>query len=352
MGSPTIFNGTAVKLLKSILKFFNGTQIQSGSGDPTSVGVDGTKGDIYISTATGFSYQKNDSGVTTNWTQVGTYDVTDFTLANMTDIASASVPAFYVDAAGFAGLNGGTSLGLSSDGLIQLTTPTTSTNTADDDAGNVVQTIVNTVTTPAFTASVETSGDTYNANNHILLNASSCDTLLDNDAGYVDSFIASNAGIIQGQFYASTADSVKHAEVTIEHVVSGDITHAFLLAQDSTATATFDVNVNDSIARVQTTAETSYAAKVNNNETLLTELVYGFTQQSFTGTAPLASVAIDSTKSGDILYIRNSTISTINFIQKTAETFNGASNINLLAGKTAQFVQFAGDGVYTVFIGP
>ncbi len=385
MGSPIIFNGAAAKLLKSILKFFNGTQIQAGSGDPTSVAVDGEKGDIYISTATGFSYQKNDSGVTTNWTQVGTYDVTDFTLANMTDIASATV----------------TNFGVGSNGYVNLTALGEMTVISNAGDGNSVETLSNTTSGPIFNVNLESTGDTYEASNKILMRAASCDTSIENAHGFVDSFIVSNSGVIQGQFYAGIPGNTKHAEVTAEHNIDDNITHSLMKAVDGTDQAYIDVTTSaiymfqtkgnasnyiditavsdntsnslviniskngvsdvagtsleidgNGIARSTLSGETSFTYRTNHNATLMTELVYGQTQQKFTGTAPAGSVAIDKNQAGSMFFIRNSTLSTINFIQNTDETFNGAADIDIPAGKTAQFVQFGADGEFTVFVGP
>jgi hypothetical protein len=237
MGSPTIFNGTAVKLLKSILKFFNGTQIQAGSVDPSSVATAGSAGDLYISTSTNAVYQKFDSGTTTNW-------------GIFLNVASGTIS-----------------------GPISLVSNEDLTLQTDDGSDS---------------------------------------STIDVGTGYTD-IQSDSSGGIQAKIQTSSFTGV---------------------------------------AKFKVTAESQYAVKTNNNATALTELVYGYTQQKFTGTEPSGSVKINKTKSGDVLYIRNSTGATINFIQNTSETFNGAANIDLTTGKTAQFVQFGGDGVYTVFIGP
>ncbi len=100
-----------------------------------------------------------------------------------------------------------------------------------------------------------------------------------------------------------------------------------------------------------TVANTSYQA-IYYNSTGTTELSYGQTQHKFIAPAPSGNVKINGGKCGDVLYIRNSTASTITFAANSGETFNGASSINLLAGKSAQFVQFNADTIFTVFIGP
>lgn len=69
MGTPIIFNGTAAKLLKNVLKSLNGQNITFGSADPTSAAQTGSKGDLYISSHTSAYgvYAKSDSGSSTNW---------------------------------------------------------------------------------------------------------------------------------------------------------------------------------------------------------------------------------------------------------------------------------------------
>lgn len=61
-----IFNNTAVKILKDILRFKSGAQVLSISVDPSVSAVDASLGDFAIST-NGNVYVKQDSGSTTNW---------------------------------------------------------------------------------------------------------------------------------------------------------------------------------------------------------------------------------------------------------------------------------------------
>jgi hypothetical protein len=66
MGSPAIFSGNAVKLLKPILDLFGQSQIASGTIDPSAVGFSAPVGSLYLS-SNGNTYQKQDAGFSTNW---------------------------------------------------------------------------------------------------------------------------------------------------------------------------------------------------------------------------------------------------------------------------------------------
>lgn len=70
--SAVIFSGSAVKALKNEVKFFTAGSIQSGTADPTATATAGDAGSMYINTSSGNVYKKNDSGTTTNWSQVAT----------------------------------------------------------------------------------------------------------------------------------------------------------------------------------------------------------------------------------------------------------------------------------------
>lgn len=71
--SASIFNSSAVKLLKDILKFKSGHQIITGDTDnPTSVAKAGSPGFMYFRAGTNEVYTKADSGTTTNWTLLST----------------------------------------------------------------------------------------------------------------------------------------------------------------------------------------------------------------------------------------------------------------------------------------
>lgn len=68
--SAVIFNGDAVKALKDKLRFKSGTVIHTGSVNPSSTATSGNAGDVYLSTATNKMYVKQDSGSSTNWSEV------------------------------------------------------------------------------------------------------------------------------------------------------------------------------------------------------------------------------------------------------------------------------------------
>lgn len=73
----SIFQGDSVKLLKDKLKFKTGSQIITGdSDDPTSVAKDAPQGSLYLRSSTNVWYNKQDSGSSTNWSQVIDADLT------------------------------------------------------------------------------------------------------------------------------------------------------------------------------------------------------------------------------------------------------------------------------------
>lgn len=67
----TIFSGSKVKALKSTLNLNGGADIISSTTDPTSVAVDAAIGSLLLNTTSGKLYRKNDSGSSTNWSEVG-----------------------------------------------------------------------------------------------------------------------------------------------------------------------------------------------------------------------------------------------------------------------------------------
>jgi len=67
----TIFAGTRVKALKSTLNLNGGADIISSSVDPTSSATEGEPGSLLLNTTSGKLYRKNDSGSSTNWSEVG-----------------------------------------------------------------------------------------------------------------------------------------------------------------------------------------------------------------------------------------------------------------------------------------
>jgi hypothetical protein len=101
------------------------------------------------------------------------------------------------------------------------------------------------------------------------------------------------------------------------------------------------------VARIQSTGVSDYPCTTYNGAGT-TELVYAKTVHLFTGTAPSGNVIINKAKSGDVLYIKNDTASSITFIQNSTETFNGATTFVLTTGKVATFIQAGANGIYGV----
>lgn len=66
-GPPVIFKGNSAKFLVPDMEMSNDVKILTGALDPSLVAVDAIAGSIYIST-NGKIYQKQDAGLTTNWT--------------------------------------------------------------------------------------------------------------------------------------------------------------------------------------------------------------------------------------------------------------------------------------------
>lgn len=72
-----IFNADSVKILKDKLKFKTGSQIITGdSDDPTSTAKSAPQGSVYLRSTTNVWYLKQDSGSTTNWSQIIDTDLT------------------------------------------------------------------------------------------------------------------------------------------------------------------------------------------------------------------------------------------------------------------------------------
>jgi len=68
-----LFNSRAVKILKDILAFKNDIVIMTGdTDDPTSVAKDAPASSLYLRSGTDEVYVKQDSGSSTNWTQLST----------------------------------------------------------------------------------------------------------------------------------------------------------------------------------------------------------------------------------------------------------------------------------------
>lgn len=97
----SIFNGTAVKILKDQLRFKSGALIIAGSSaDPTSVAQLGSPSDIYLREGTSGIYIKQDSGTTTNWSLLSTGPAlaSQFTLLN-NQVTPAAVTGFLINSA-------------------------------------------------------------------------------------------------------------------------------------------------------------------------------------------------------------------------------------------------------------
>ena len=95
MGSPAIFSGTYVKLLKDKILFGNSARILTGTVDPSVTATLGEAGSIMMRTgSTPALFLKTDAGSTTNWVSVNSTD--EFSVLSV--------------AAGFANLAGGSIL--------------------------------------------------------------------------------------------------------------------------------------------------------------------------------------------------------------------------------------------------
>lgn len=115
--SATIFNGSKVKTLKSILSLNGGAEVHSGTVDVQTVATSAPAGSIYQRTDTGDVYRKLDSGSSTNWVLIGSGGSgglnfvgldSAFKLTSQSDIdAEVTVGnhAAYADAAGVEPVN-------------------------------------------------------------------------------------------------------------------------------------------------------------------------------------------------------------------------------------------------------
>jgi hypothetical protein len=93
--AASIFNNTAVKILKNILRFKSLVEIITGDTDnPTSVAKNAPIGSIYIRSGTSEIYKKTDSGSSTNWTTVGSADV--FSTSSISTNTSAAANTTYL----------------------------------------------------------------------------------------------------------------------------------------------------------------------------------------------------------------------------------------------------------------
>lgn len=65
-----IFNASDVKALKPTLDLNGTSKVLGGSANPQSSATNAPKGSSYLSTSTGFAYQKTDAGSSTNWNRL------------------------------------------------------------------------------------------------------------------------------------------------------------------------------------------------------------------------------------------------------------------------------------------
>jgi hypothetical protein len=71
MYSPIVWKSVFARLLPTLgIEFSDDTRIIAGSANPTVTAQDAQAGSIYISTSTKHIYQKQDTGSSTNWTQI------------------------------------------------------------------------------------------------------------------------------------------------------------------------------------------------------------------------------------------------------------------------------------------
>ncbi len=88
LAAAAIFSGTNVKLLKQNLDFNGAVSILSGTVNPSSSATSAPIGSLYLNTSTGISYQKQDSGSSTNWTPV--FTTAGGTLTSLLTLAKGS----------------------------------------------------------------------------------------------------------------------------------------------------------------------------------------------------------------------------------------------------------------------
>jgi len=102
----TIFAGQKVKTLKSTLNLNSGADIISSTTDPTSVAVDASPGSLLLNTTSSKLYRKNDSGSSTNWSEVGSGGAGINYVTNPTAATNTTGWSTYADAAGTAPVDG------------------------------------------------------------------------------------------------------------------------------------------------------------------------------------------------------------------------------------------------------
>lgn len=102
----SIFAGSKVKTLKSTLSLNGGADVISSTVDPTAVAVDASPGSLLLNTTTGKQYRKNDSGSSTNWTEVGAGTSGINYITNPSAATNTTGWATYADAAGAIPVDG------------------------------------------------------------------------------------------------------------------------------------------------------------------------------------------------------------------------------------------------------
>jgi len=103
----TIFSGTKVKTLKSTLDLNGGNDIISSTTDPTSVAVSANIGSLLLNSSNGKLYRKNDSGSSTNWSEVGSGGTAGINyITNPNAETNTTGWATYADAAGASPVDG------------------------------------------------------------------------------------------------------------------------------------------------------------------------------------------------------------------------------------------------------
>ena len=97
--AASIFNGTAVKILKNILRFKSTVEIITGDTDnPTSVAKTAPIGSLYIRSGTSEIYKKLDSGSSTNWSDISGSAAAVFdTVSISTNTSAAANTTYLVD---------------------------------------------------------------------------------------------------------------------------------------------------------------------------------------------------------------------------------------------------------------
>jgi len=102
----TIFAGSKVKALKSTLSLNGGADVISSTTDPTSVAVSADPGSLLLNTTSGKLYRKNDSGSSTNWSEVGSGGSGINYVTNPLAATNTTGWSTYADAAGAQPVDG------------------------------------------------------------------------------------------------------------------------------------------------------------------------------------------------------------------------------------------------------